>query len=117
MAAADRMSEREYVEQQLSNLFAIIDRDVMVVDMPPLSPEIARRRISSLIASPNARSLRTLAEIRFYEALELIDTAEVEAAFDIIGGVDALMLLHGALDERIAMARKWAIKSQGGGRQ
>ena len=117
MAGAGRMGEREYVEEQLSNLFGIIDRQVKVVDLPTLTPEVARRRIAALIASPNSRSLRTLAEVRLYEARELIDASEVEAAFDIVGGVDALMLLHGSLDERLAMAREWAIKSQGGGDQ
>ncbi len=35
-AAAGRMDEREYVNEQMSNLFAIIDRDVKVIDLPAL---------------------------------------------------------------------------------
>ncbi len=112
LAAAGRMNEREYVLEQLSNLFAIIDRQVKVVDLPTLAPDVARRRIATLISGPQARSLRTLAEIRLYQAQGLIEEKEVEAAFDIVGGMDALTLLHGPLDERISIARKMAVASQ-----
>jgi hypothetical protein len=112
-AGAGRMNEREYVTEQLSNLLAIIDREVKAIDLPALTPDVAHRRIASLISGPRARSLQTLAEIRLYQAQGLIDASEVEAAFDIVGGGDALLLLHGAQEERIAMARKWAVQSQG----
>ncbi len=107
-----RQGERAYVEEQLGNLFAILDREVKVIDLPKLSPEVARIQVARLISGPRARTLRTLAEIRLYQAQGLITESEVEAAYDIIGGVDALMLLHGPLDERLAMARQWAVDSQ-----
>jgi len=111
-AAAGRMGEKDYVEEQLNNLFGIIDRQVTVTDLPTgLNAKAVRGRIATLMASPDARSMRTLAEIRLYQAKGLITDEEVEAAFDIIGGVDGLTLLHGALEERIAMARKWAGQS------
>jgi hypothetical protein len=110
-ASAGRMDEREYVEGQLSNLFGIVDRQAKVVDMPGLTPEIARRRVSALIASPRSRSLRTLAEIRMYQVKQLLTDEEVEAAFDIVGGEEALTLLHGPKQERIKIARKWALES------
>lgn len=112
LASSGRMGERAYVEEQLGYLFAILDRQVKAVDLPKLNADVARRRIASLIASPQSRTLRTLAEVRLYQALELISESEVEAAFDIIGSVDALMLLHGPVDERLAMARQWAVDSQ-----
>jgi hypothetical protein len=112
LARAGRQGERAYVEEKLGYLFAILDRQVKAVDLPKLSPDVARRRVASLIASPQSRTLRTLAEIRLYQAQELISESEVEAAFDIIGSVDGLMLLHGPLNERLAMARQWAIDSQ-----
>ena len=110
-ASAGRMDEREYVEGQLSNLFGIIDRQAKVVDMPSLTPDIARRRVAALIASPRSRSLRTLAEIRMYQVKQLLTDEEVEAAFDIVGGEEALTLLHGPKKERIEVARKWALES------
>jgi hypothetical protein len=105
--------ERAYVEEQLANLLEIVDGKVKVIDLPELSPEVARNRITSLMDSPLARTLRTLAEVRLYQLQGLIDDSQVEAIFDIIGGVDALMLLHGPLDERLTMARQWAVASQG----
>jgi hypothetical protein len=116
LASVGRMDEREYVTEQLSNLFAIIDRDVKVIDLPRLSPDVARNRIASLLSSPASRTLRTLAEVRLYQVQGLIDQSEVETAFDIVGGTDGLTLLHGADKERVAMARKWAVKSQDSGR-
>jgi hypothetical protein len=115
MAESRGIDERSYVEEQLGNLLGIVDREVKVIDLPALTPEVARRRITSLLDGPRARSLRTLAEVRLYQLQGLIDESEVEAIFDIVGGVDALMLLHGPLDERMAMARKWAVESQGSG--
>ncbi len=110
-AGAGRMDEREYVTEQLSGLFSIIDRDVKVVDLPALPPAVAQRRIAAIISGPGARSLRTLAEVRLYQVKNLINEAEVEAAFDIVGGSDGLVLLHGPKKDRIETARKWAIES------
>ncbi len=113
LAGAGRMGERAYVEEQLGYLFAIIDREVKAVDLPKADSR-CRTPTYRVIdrQTPKHRTLRTLAEIRLYQAQELITESEVEAAFDIIGSVDALMLLHGPLDERLAMARQWAIDSQ-----
>jgi hypothetical protein len=111
MATAGRMDEREYVTGQLSSLFAIMDRDVKCVDLPALPAEVARRRVSTIISGPEARSLRTLAEIRLYEARELITQDEVEAAFDIVGGSEGLLLLYGPSKDRVETVRKWATQA------
>jgi hypothetical protein len=110
-ASAGRMDEREYVTEQLSSLFAIIDRDVKVVDLPKLPAAVAQRRIATIISGPQARTLRTLAEIRLYQAKELISESEAEAAFDIVGGNDGLILLHGPQLERLEAARRWATEA------
>lgn len=113
MVEARGKDERSYVEEQLSNLLAIVDRDAKVIDLPDtLRPEDARFRIKKMISGPRARTLRTLAEVRMYQLRGLIDEDEVEAIFDIVGGADGLMLLHGPLEERMKMARKWAVASQ-----
>ncbi len=103
--------EREYVTGQLENLFLFLDRSVKTAPLPPLTAEIAKRRVGSLLASTSSNSLRTLAEIRLYQMQELITAEEAEAAFDILGGDEALLLLHAPLEERLKMARKWAVKS------
>jgi hypothetical protein len=110
-AAAGRMDEREYVTEQLSTLFSIIDENVKVVDLPQLPAEVAKRRIGTIISGSDAKSLRTLAEIRFYQSKNLINESEVEAAFEIVGGQEGLLLLYGPTAERIETARRWAIES------
>ena len=110
-ASAGRMDEREYVTEQLSSLFAIMDRDVKVVDLPVLPAEVAQRRVAAIISGPEAHSLRTLAEIRLYQLQNLLSDDEVEAAFDIVGGSDGLRMLHGPTSERLETARKWAIQA------
>ena len=87
----------------------VVDREVKLAPLPKLSPKVARRRIATLLAFDGVPRLETLAEIRLYQALELIEVDEVENAFDIVGGPDALMLMHGPIEERLKMARKWAL--------
>ena len=107
---AKGMGGREYVNEKLENLLVILDRYAKVVDLPPLTPEVARRRLGSLLGSEPERSLRTLAEIRLYQKQQLLTPEEVEIAFDIVGGSDSLVLLHGPAAERTKMALKWADK-------
>ncbi|WP_218933453.1 hypothetical protein [Rubripirellula lacrimiformis] len=105
--------ERAYVMDQLGSLLGIMDRDTKVVPMPQgLSPESVRRRISLVIGGPKARTLQTLAEIRLYQSLNLLTLDEVEMAFHIVGGSEGLLFLHGPREERLAMARTWAVRSQ-----
>lgn len=111
-------SETKYVQEQLAALLGIIDRDLKVTAMPAgLTADAARGRVGTLVSNPGARSLKTLAEIRLYQSLGLLTAEEVETAFDIVGGPDALMLLHGPLDERLEMVRTWAIRAQPGAKQ
>ena len=113
LAAAVLIWEKAYVEDQLESLLAIVDQKVTAIEMPPLTPDVARNRVASLMQGASTPSLRTLAEIRLYQALGLIDDAEVEIAFEIVGGPEALMILHGPPKEKLAMVRKWALRSQG----
>ncbi|MGB7324771.1 MAG: hypothetical protein WBD31_07855 [Rubripirellula sp.] len=115
MVAAGRMAdERAYVTEQMGTLFALIQRETKLVPMPTaLTAAAARGRVAVLIGGAKAKTLQTLAEIRLYQLLGLLTEAEVEMAFDIVGGADALMFLHGPRDERLAMARTWAIEAQG----
>jgi hypothetical protein len=111
LAGAGRQNERKYVQEQLSSLFGFIDRETVVMDMPALTPDIARRRVAALVGSPQSRSLRTLAEIRMYQVKNLLTEEEVEVAFDIVGGAEGLLMLHGSQPEKVNMARQWALQS------
>ena len=108
---AGRQTERDYVMSQLSPVLNFIDREATVSDLPPLTPEIARRRVEALVGSPQSRSLRTLAEVRMYQAKNLLTAEEVEVVFDIVGGPDGLLMLHGPQLEKLEMARQWALQS------
>ena len=110
-AASDRMTEREYVNEQLRSLWNLVDRDIKVVDLPQLSADVAKRRIANLLSGSSSRSLRTLAEVRYYQSMNWIDAADVEQLFHIAGGQDGLVLLYGPLDQRIEMSRKWAVEA------
>ncbi len=108
---------RAYVEDRIENLLSIIDRDVVIVDLPALTPELVRRRLGSLLDNTPPRSLRTLAEIRLYQLLELLTTEEVELAFEMVGGSDSLLFLYGSDEQRAALARQWATKTESSTKQ
>lgn len=103
------LSSRDYVNEQLSNLINIIDRQAKAMDMPQLTPEIARRRVGSLLSSGGGNSLRTLAEVRLYQSQGLLSEDEVMTAFDIVGGPEAMRLLFGSEEEKLEIARSWSI--------
>ena len=111
LAASNRMTEREYVSDQLSSLWSLIDRDIKVIDLPALSAEVAQRRIANLMSGPSSRSLRTLAEVRYYQSMNLITESDVEQLFHIAGGEDGLILLYGPRKKRIEVSRKWAVEA------
>ncbi|KAA5540287.1 hypothetical protein FYK55_21930 [Roseiconus nitratireducens] len=104
------MSGREYVSEQLSNLMGIIDREVKTIDLPALTPEVAKRRIGTLLASGGGKNLRTLAEVRLYQSLNLLSEPDVLMAFDIVGGEEALQMVYGPEEERLALVHQWAVK-------
>ncbi|TWU48461.1 hypothetical protein [Rubripirellula reticaptiva] len=114
LVASGRMAdERAYVTEQMGTLFALIERETKLVPMPTaLTAAAARGRVAVLIGGAKAKTLQTLAEIRLYQSLGLLTEPEVEMAFDIVGGADALLFLHGPRDERLAMAHTWAIEAQ-----
>ncbi|WP_149752959.1 hypothetical protein [Rubripirellula obstinata] len=112
LQSSGRLSDTgRYIDDQMSALWRTVDREIKLSEMPKLSPESARRRIGSLLESGGGRNLRTLAEIRLYQSRGLIEMDEVNNAYDIIGGPDALTMMHGPREERLETARNWAIES------
>jgi len=105
-------SGREYVSEQLSNLLGIIDREAKSMAMPALTEAVAKRRIGSLLASGGGKNLRTLAEVRLYQSMQLLSEEDVLTAFDIVGGDEALQMVYGPEAERLALVRQWALNSQ-----
>ncbi|GAA5506199.1 hypothetical protein [Novipirellula caenicola] len=102
---------RDYVNEQVANLFAIIDRQMVLSAMPKLSPEIAKRRIASLFSGSKADRLKALAEIRLYQSQQLISDEDVEKAFHIIGGADGMRLLYGTEEDQIATVHEWVTEA------
>lgn len=108
--APDGETDEDYVRGQLQNLLEILDRDIKVIALPQLTPEIARNRVGRLLDGP-PNAVRTLAEIRLYQLQNLLTINEVEQAFSIVGGEDALTLLYGSPTERRRLARRWVTQS------
>lgn len=95
LAQAERKTEQESVEEVISDLFSIIDEKLVLRRMPTLTPEVAQKRIISLIESANDDLLRTLAEIRLYHWQEAINQEDLATAFHMSAGDDGLTILYG----------------------
>lgn len=104
----ERTTEAEYVTEQLANLWQILDDKLSVMDMPTLTPEVAKRRVGALLAARDGDPLRTLAEIRLYQSQGLLTDAEVESAFELVAGDNGLVLLYGPLAQRLETVRQMA---------
>ena len=104
----ERTTEAEYISEQLANLWPVLDEKLSVMDMPTLTPEVAKRRVGSLLAARDGDPLRTLAEIRLYQSQGLLTDAEVESAFELVAGDNGLVLLYGPPAERQATVRQMA---------
>ena len=102
---------RDYVSEQTSNLFAIIDRQMVLSDMPKLTPDIAKRRVASLFSGTKADRMKALAEIRLYQSQQLIGDEDVEKAFYIVGGADGLKMLYGTKEDQIATVHEWVTET------
>ncbi len=111
LARAGRTGERAYVEEQVANLFTVIDNHVKAADMPKLTAEIAKRRVGTLLSASPSDRLRALAEVRLYQAQGLLNAADVETAFEIVGGQEGLAILHGPLSQKLSIAREWVIRA------
>ncbi len=91
---ARRSDVRAAVEEQLLNLFELLDKRCFVEPMPALQPQHAVARIEALLSSNKAGSIRSLAEMVMFQSLNLIDSKLLDQAFYYAGGEGALRLLH-----------------------
>ena len=111
MVRGGRGDEASYVSERVAGLFLTIDRQIKTIDLPALTPEVAKRRIASLLGSSKNDRLKTLAEVRLYQAQQLLSEADVESLFNIIGGQQGLTLIHGSRDQKLEAARELALRS------
>ena len=78
---------------------------------PPPTRERSEPNDLGVLANPKARTLRTLAEVRLYQALGHVTPEDVESAFQIVAGDDGLTMLHGSETDRLKATRKWAARA------
>ncbi|MGB7347036.1 MAG: hypothetical protein WBD20_22620 [Pirellulaceae bacterium] len=113
LVRAGRTSEQSYVEEQLANLFMVIDRDIKTTEMPKLTAEIAKKRVGTILSASPENRLRALSEVRLYQTQELLTVEDVATAFEILGGEEGLALLYGPLEQKMSIAREWVVAGLG----
>jgi len=88
------------VDQELEKLFAAIDANLIMTDIPAaLTAEIVTKRIASLIAEKRDNPLPVLAEARMYYAKGLLEESALFTAYEQILGVDSGRLLATGTEE------------------
>ncbi|MEM9366766.1 MAG: hypothetical protein AAGD07_12290 [Planctomycetota bacterium] len=98
-----------YINEQLETVWTIIDNRVTATPLPDLSPEIARKRVTQLLSDNLMSPLRKLAEVRLYGGRGWLTPEQVEEAFVIIAGNDAMTILHGADSVAFDVVRRMAV--------
>ncbi|MCC9640861.1 hypothetical protein LOC71_01140 [Rhodopirellula sp. JC740] len=96
MARVGRGSPSAYVDEQLKSLWSVVDERLTLSSLPDLSPEVTRKRVAQVLGDSALTPLRKLAEIRYYGYRGWLTPDEVEQAFEITGGADAMKILHGS---------------------
>ncbi|WP_443217445.1 hypothetical protein [Rhodopirellula sp. P2] len=111
MTRVGRGSPSAYVDEQLKSLWAVVDERLTLSDLPTLSPEVARKRVAQVLGDSSMTPLRKLAEIRYYGYRGWLTPEEVEQAFEITGGVDAMKVLHGSDTQAIEAIHKMVVET------
>ncbi|WP_201767243.1 hypothetical protein [Rhodopirellula sallentina] len=107
---ANRGTVDSYLSEALEKFWGILDSRFTVIDFPSLTPEVARRRVASLLGDNSLSTLRKLAEIRFLGLSGWLTEEEVEQAFDIAVGSDGMTILYGAPTDAIRTLREIALR-------
>ncbi len=108
LARAGRGTNSDYVTEQMLNIWAYIDRELSVMELPQLTPAAAKTRVGMIVTSPPRERLQALAEIRMFQAAGLLTPEDVMLAFDLVAGDDAMELLYGPINDRRELVRTWA---------
>ncbi|MEM6980492.1 MAG: hypothetical protein AAF539_12585 [Planctomycetota bacterium] len=107
-----RGTAQEHVDDQTEAFWKIIDSRVATRELPTISSDAARRRITQLLGDPRLPVLRQLAEVRYFAEAGLIDSEELEQAFAIAGGTKAMAILYGSDQQAFEAVRELAWESQ-----
>jgi hypothetical protein len=110
MTRVGRGSPSAYVDEQMKSLWAVVDERLTLSDLPALSPEVARKRVAQVLGDSTMTPLRKLAEIRYYAYRGWLTDEELEQAFEITGGVEAMKLLHGSDSQAIEAVHKMVVQ-------
>ncbi|MEP5991655.1 hypothetical protein [Rhodopirellula bahusiensis] len=114
MNRVGRGSASSYVDEQLKSLWAVVDERLTLSDLPTLSPEVARKRVAQVLGDSSMTPLRKLAEIRYYGYRGWLTEEEVEQAFEITGGPDAMKVLHGSDTQAIEAIHELVVEAVAG---
>ncbi|TWT92611.1 hypothetical protein [Neorhodopirellula pilleata] len=106
LVMTERGTPESHVTEQLDTFWKIIDSKLKLAPLPNLTPEVARRRVSQLIADPNYSNLRKMAEVRLFQHKGWLTQEEVDLAFEIIAGADGTKILYGPKSESIPIIRQ-----------
>ncbi len=99
-AKAERMDERAYVDEILGDMFAIVEERLKTVPLPNLSPDVAKRRIGTLLESRYAFDLASMAEVRLYQYQELLTEEEAADALYLFAGKEGLSYIFALPETR-----------------
>lgn len=99
-AKAERMDERAYVDEILGDMFAIVEERLKTVPLPNLSPDVAKRRIGTLLESRYAFNLAAMAEVRLYQYQDLLTEEEAADALYLFAGKEGLSYVYALPETR-----------------
>lgn len=87
---------RDPAAVMVEEALAYIDQNLRLKELPAITAEQVRKRVSRLTESKPEVPLRTLAELRYYQAKQLITPDEAEAAYvKILGAENGPKLVDG----------------------
>ncbi len=92
------------VKKATDKFFAQFDEKVQMADMPALKPEVAKARLTSLLANPAVDALQKLFEVSLYHSMKLISDEDKATCYLIVmQGSEGESLASGALADRQAV--------------
>lgn len=87
---------KEIVASAVKPVFDAIDRDVVLMEMPSLTAEQAKKRIGDLLNDNSGNEMRHLAEVQLYRHRGLIDDQQVMNLAEMFIGNEAIRLFAGS---------------------
>ncbi|MEL7266381.1 MAG: hypothetical protein AAFP69_16430, partial [Planctomycetota bacterium] len=106
VAARGKVTERAYVERIVKKMFDQLDPKIALVAMPEMSDAAVMARVNKLLGAKPKKRLGAMAEIVSYGRSGKLTESQVEDLVGMIGGRDALELLHGQPDEQVEATRR-----------